>query len=102
MTKWMCLGAIAASLAACSSEDTNPNPERPAVELSTAFTENCSRCHGDKGLGNQFYPRIPGSRDEAAFIAIVRSGKGEMPMFSTGDISDADLKADYLWLTTKR
>jgi mono/diheme cytochrome c family protein len=105
MTKWMIPSAIAVAVVACSSDDPNPNPGRRDAGgsgLSVAFSENCSRCHGDAGLGNQFYPRIPGSRDEAGFIAIVRSGSGEMPKFAPTDISDADLKADYLWLTTKR
>jgi len=107
MTKWMITALASMALAACSDDDTNPNTSRrdagaTTQGLSTAFSENCARCHGDTGLGTQFYPRLPGGRDEAGYISVVRNGVGEMPKFSSAEISDADLRADYLWLTTKR
>jgi mono/diheme cytochrome c family protein len=93
------------TLFACSAEDDeNPNPPSGETSsgLSTSFQSICATCHGPEGKGQAQYPAIPGSKDEAAFIAIVRSGKGDMPANDTSRISETDLKADYLWLTTKR
>lgn len=70
--------------------------------LSASFGSNCARCHGATGLGQAPIPKIPGTKDEAGFIAIVRSGKGDMPAFDAAAISDADLKADFAWMKTKR
>jgi mono/diheme cytochrome c family protein len=98
---------VATTIVACSEEeDPNPNPPRQQQEaksaLSTGFQNVCATCHGDEGRGKGQYPSLPGTRDEAAFIAIVRSGRGDMPASDSSRISDAELKADYLWLTTKR
>lgn len=99
-----------AALVACSSDDSGStssssssgSSSATASGLSAAFGSNCAGCHGPKGEGGGAFPRIPGSQTEAGFIARVRSGKGVMPAFSASQISDADLKADYLWLTTQR
>jgi cytochrome c551 len=91
-------------LMACSSSDdggSSGTSSQPSP-LSAAYQSNCQRCHGPVGEGTGAYPRIPGSQTEAGFISRVRSGKGEMPAFTASQISDADLKADYLYLTTKR
>jgi mono/diheme cytochrome c family protein len=97
----MTLFISASVLGGCSSE-TDPLPSTTSG-LSASYASNCKRCHGDTGLGSGQFPKIPGTKDsEAGFIAFVRAGKGNMPAFSTAQISDADLKADYLWLTTKR
>ncbi len=94
-------------LAACAEEEAeNPNPPRQQTTtesgLSKSFASNCARCHGDEGRGMGIYPQIPGTRDEAAFISIVRSGKGDMPATDASQFPDDTLKADYAWLTTKR
>ena len=111
MTKWMLVVAacVATMAAACGSDDEKSSPGvRPTdagtteAKLSVAFSDQCSRCHGDEGLGSSVYPKIPGSKDEAAFIAIVRAGRGEMPAFKPSEISDAELKADYLYLTRRK
>ena len=108
MTKRLSFFFFAAMIAACSDDvDPNPNASSGATQtkadtLSSSFATTCTSCHGDTGLGKAEYPKIPGTRDEASFIAIVRSGKGDMPAFAESRISDAELKADYLWLTTKR
>lgn len=105
MTKRTLLIALAATAAACG-DDVDPSPSRTrttaASGLSTSYARSCARCHGDRGEGSGRYPSIPGAKDESAFVALVRAGRDEMPAFSPSDISDADLKADYLWLTTKR
>ena len=109
MTKTMVLVLVASLFAiACGEEeDPNPNPNREQTSqetqgLSTAFKDVCAVCHGEEGRGKGQYPAIPGTKDESAFIAIVRAGRGDMPATDTARISDAELKADYLWLTTKR
>ncbi len=95
------LFVMASVLGGCSSD---PDPVTSTTSgLSASYASSCKRCHGDTGLGAGQFPKIPGTKDsEAAFIAFVRAGKGNMPAFSASQISDADLKADYLWLTTKR
>lgn len=85
-----------------SSSSSSSGTGQSSSGLSAAFGSNCARCHGPKGEGQGIYPRIPGTKDEPTFIAFVRTGKGEMPAFDSSTISDADLKADYAWMTTKR
>jgi mono/diheme cytochrome c family protein len=107
MTKTMFATLIAATMAVACSEDEDPKSSSPTTEqtksgLSASFQSTCARCHGDEGRGKDTFPSIPGSRDEASFIAIVRSGQGDMPANAAATISDEELRADYLWLTTKR
>ncbi|MBX3206475.1 MAG: cytochrome c [Labilithrix sp.] len=108
MTKRMLACFVTATMiVACADEENeNPNPPREqpgeTSALSASFQSVCATCHGDDGKGKGKYPSIPGGKDESAFIAIVRSGRGDMPASDASRISDADLKADYLWLTTKR
>ena len=109
MTKRMALALVATLLAVAGGEEEDPNPNPPRQQtpqstsgLSTAFKDVCAVCHGDEGQGKGEYPPIPGTKDESAFIAIVRAGRGDMPAIDATRISDAELKADYLWLTTKR
>lgn len=93
---------VTGSVMGCSS-DTTTGPTD--ASLSSAYASNCTRCHGPKGEGAGQFPKIPGKQgSEAAFIAYVRAGSPDqrMPSFSASQISDADLKADYLWFTTKR
>jgi cytochrome c551 len=103
--------AFFASLAGgCSASDdeveANPGSDSPdggePARLSGAFSNLCATCHGPEGRGKDKNPAIPGARDEQGYIARVRSGGGQMPAFDTSLISDAELKADYAWLTTKR
>jgi len=106
------LAMVAVFASGCGSDDSSSSSSgtsgasgtsgTSASGISNAFGSNCARCHGPSGLGQAQYPKLPGNKDEAGFIAIVRSGKGDMPAFSTSNISDADLKADYAWMTTKR
>jgi mono/diheme cytochrome c family protein len=99
--------AVVMTSLACGEDGDSSSPQLRKTEeteqgLSTSFQNTCARCHGEEGKGKDTYPPIPGTRDEAAFITIVRSGLGEMPASDASQFSDADLKADYLWLTTKR
>lgn len=111
MTKRMLVGVFALmfSSAACSTEDENPAPNKGSTgettaKLSASYASQCARCHGDEGKGSFQYPALPGARDEASFIALVRQGRSGtlMPSFAATTISDADLKADFLWMTTER
>lgn len=93
--------ALLFALSGCSSDE----PGTTTSPLSQAYQNNCARCHGATGEGSGQFPKIPGSKDtEASFIAFVRAGspRGTMSAFSASQISDADLKADYLYMTTKR
>ena len=107
MLKRMLAMACAAALACACGDDADPNPNPPrqqtqASGLSEAFETTCAVCHGPEGKGQKEYPAIPGSKDDSAYIAIVRSGRGDMPASDASRISDAELKADYAWLTTQR
>lgn len=111
LAPWISSLAIVASLtSACSSSDDVGQPESGsgapdggnAAHLSGAFINLCATCHGDEGRGKDTAPAIPGARDEQGYIARVRSGGGPMPAFDSSLITDAELKADYAWLTTKR
>jgi mono/diheme cytochrome c family protein len=108
MIKRLFASALVVMAVACSDDDNddlksgNTPPAQTEPTLSSSFQSVCARCHGAEGRGQGTYPSIPGTRDEASFIAIVRSGGSEMPASTAAQISDADLKADYLWLTTKR
>lgn len=110
---WMPLAvaSLVVGLVACGEEENaNPNPPRSQQQqsgLSAAYATNCARCHGDTGTGGRVndvdVPGLPNGKDEAGYIAGVRAGKGEtMAAFSAADISDADLKADFVWMTTVR
>jgi len=91
---------------ACSSSD-DPSPIKStdggstSAALSSAFGAKCARCHGAGGLGAGKYPKLPGKPDADSYVAFVRAGKGEMPSFTAADISDADLRSDFAYLSGK-
>jgi len=94
---------LALNLVACSSSDgSSPIPSTDAgakTALSASFGAKCARCHGASGLGAGKYPKLPGKPDADTFVAFVRAGRGEMPAFSASDISDADLRSDFAYLS---
>ena len=95
---------LALNLLACSSSnDPSPNASpdagSTATALSASFGAKCARCHGASGLGAGKYPKLPGKPDADTFVAFVRAGRGEMPPFSASDISDADLRSDFAYLS---
>ena len=109
MTKTMLAVACAATMAvACGDDADSTTTTRPRTgtssSLSSSFANSCASCHGDEGEGKASYPAIPGAKSasESAFIELVRAGTGDMPAFTSKQISDANLKSDYLWLATKR
>ncbi len=97
---------LALSMMACSSSD-DPSPVKPtdagstSAALSSSFSRRCARCHGAAGLGEGKYPKLPGKPDADSYVAFVRAGKGEMPPFASADISDADLRSDFDYLSGK-
>jgi mono/diheme cytochrome c family protein len=89
----------------CSSSDDSSGSSGTAKSeagLSLAYASQCSRCHGTTATGQGKYPVLPGKLTLATFVGTVRAGRSDMPAFSGSQISDADLTADYNWMTTKR
>jgi mono/diheme cytochrome c family protein len=101
------LGGLIALAGCSSSSDGNDaikaaSHDAGSATLSHAFGTQCARCHGPSGAGEGIYPALPGDQADAdSFVAFVRTGKGEMPAFTTSQISDADLRADFAVLSTK-
>lgn len=100
--------AVASLAAGCSSEEKSAAPSssgssgQASSGLSLAFASKCSRCHGTTATGQGIYPALPGRQSASSYAAVVRSGRKEMPSFDASQISDADLAADFDWMTTKR
>jgi len=95
---------VAIATATGCAEEENPNTStrlrdggssNSGVGLTSAYSNKCARCHGEQGQGSGKYPPLPNGKDENTFIGVVRSGRGEMPAFTSADITDADLKADF-------
>ncbi|NBW83156.1 cytochrome c [bacterium] len=56
----------------------------------------CEGCHGSKGAGQGTFPKLAGTAltlDQ--FKAVIRAGRGGMPVYSTTQYSDADLASDH-------
>lgn len=105
------LAVAAFGLAACGGTEDGPKsltgtPTNTADAgengLSQAFQQQCARCHGERGEGSGNFPRVPGRQTEETYLGLVRAGRNQMPAFTVEQISDVDLRSDYLWLTTKR
>lgn len=93
--------ALMFALSGCSSDE----PGTTTSPLSQAYQNNCARCHGATGEGSGQFPRLPGSKTTIeGYTAAVRTGSPArgMSAFSASQISDADLKADFEYMTTKR
>jgi len=66
-------------------------PQPPSGEV--VFHRNCDGCHGEgDGAPVVTLPR-PFVYEDGQVLAIVREGRGEMPAFSRGQISDAQVAA---------
>jgi mono/diheme cytochrome c family protein len=84
----------ASPLVATHSQSTAPSTGDPTAGQRT-FATSCNSCHpgANAGIGPalhgpQFSARYP---DETAIAAVIRQGKGGMPGFSAGSLSDQDL-----------
>ena len=101
------MAGLASGTFACSSSDDNGGVKSndagsTSSALSAAFGAKCARCHGSGGLGMGIYPKLPGGKTDAdTFVAFVRAGKDAMPAFTSADISDADLRSDFAYLSGK-
>jgi mono/diheme cytochrome c family protein len=83
----------AATTAATSA--STPNIARTRGEI--VFAHYCNSCHpgGGRGAG----PALPGiEKDE--FVRYVRNGKGRMPAFNEGLISNEDLDQMYEYISS--
>lgn len=62
----------------------------------------CDKCHGSEGRGmpqEDAAPRIaPNRLSLAAFVRFIRSPAGQMPAYSSQDVSDSDLTDVYAYL----
>jgi mono/diheme cytochrome c family protein len=92
----------AADAATTITDAAGADADKASSTLSLAFASNCAGCHGATASGQGIYPSLPGKLTLDAFKATVRTGRRAMPAFSTSQISDADLAADYEWMKTKR
>jgi mono/diheme cytochrome c family protein len=100
--------AAAVGLASCG-EQAQPTPTSPEV-AATATTANATRTRGDivfakycnschPGGGRGAGPALPGI-DKDEFVEYVRSGKGRMPAFNEGLISNEDLDQMYDYISS--
>lgn len=63
--------------------------------LSNGFKSNCISCHGNNGEGVGIFPKIEVGSNFEDYKNLIRFGKGSMPSFNSGLISDLSLKNDY-------
>ena len=96
------LALMTAFAGGCSSSEDSGGTGTSQAGLSLAYASQCSACHGTTGTGSGTYPSLPGKLTLATYAGVVRTGRGAMPAFGSAQISDADLTADYQWMTTKR
>ncbi len=89
------LSLSAVALAAAPGADPSPAPRGGAV-----FQRACAACHGEaSGSPVRRLPR-PFDYDADTVRALVREGRGEMPAFSSGQISDPEIKAVAAYLAS--
>lgn len=82
----------------------SPNAEKPATEEAvpqgqTLYTQLCQNCHLKDGIGGGSVATLVGIEermDQARFLALMRSGRGQMPSFAHN--SRDELVAIYRFL----
>lgn len=99
---WACLvaGYGLSLMAAVSTFAAVRAPERGAA----VFQRLCSGCHGEAGGAPVKQLPRPFDDDNELVRATVREGRGEMPAFSPGQVSDAEIDAvaDFLRSSASR
>ncbi|MGE3958596.1 MAG: PQQ-binding-like beta-propeller repeat protein [Vicinamibacterales bacterium] len=60
---------------------------------AVAFTRACATCHGADALGSFAPSLVPLRQDDAALLALVRSGGSQMLAIPASTLSDADVRA---------
>jgi mono/diheme cytochrome c family protein len=89
------LPLVSASPLAAPPTDSGAPAAGDVTAGQRVFTSNCNTCHpgANAGIGPAlhgppFSARYP---DDVAIAAVIRQGKGGMPAFSPGQLSDQDL-----------
>ena len=81
-----------------SPETMLPQEPDPAVGAQLWPETPCIRCHGALAEGD-FGPKLAGTVLEFDEVLLrVRAGKGAMPAFGEGEVSDLELRHLYAWL----
>jgi mono/diheme cytochrome c family protein len=79
-------------------EEELPQEPDPAVGAQLWAEKPCISCHGAAAEGD-FGPMIAGTILEFDEVLLrVRAGKGAMPAFGEGEVSDLELRHLYAWL----
>ena len=77
-----------------------PGASPPGPRGGAVFQRACAACHGEaSGSPVVRLPR-PFEYDADTVRALVREGRGEMPAFSSGQISDPEIKAVAAYLAS--
>ncbi|MFN2166122.1 MAG: c-type cytochrome [Anaerolineae bacterium] len=94
---------VALLAAACGGSSSSSAPQTSSGDATAGAqawaTSPCQACHGAKAEGGQG-PRLAGTADSFDRVKnTVRNGRGgEMPKFTTDQISDQTLADIYAWL----
>jgi mono/diheme cytochrome c family protein len=67
------------------------DPVANAAAGETAFNRVCAVCHGPRGRGDAAPALVPSDRGLLEVTAIVRDGRGEMPLVSRRTLSNQEL-----------
>lgn len=106
MNKIIFTAALASAMTAalvtgCGSSSSGSSGSSEGSNLTGTFGSKCASCHGSSGGGGSARSLKTSNLTEAAWKAVVRSGRSgtSMKAFSTAIYSDADLEADYKAIT---
>lgn len=92
-----------AVIAGCGVPSNGATGSSGASNLTATYGSKCASCHGSSGGGGSARSLKTSTLTEAAWKAVVRSGRSgtSMKAFSSATYSDADLAADYKAITGK-
>ena len=103
--RWPSLLLVAAAMFAAPSVHAAGDPTAPGAAL---FAQKCAMCHRTMGMGTVLLSRrmepalapLENRRDlTVAFVtAAARTGLGNMPRISRGEVADAELALIAAWL----
>jgi mono/diheme cytochrome c family protein len=104
-------GVLAAGPAVAKSDsgEVTTDLTTPSLDGKALFNEKCVMCHGPGGMGTALLARrtkIPelAKRDDLTkdfVIQVARTGLGNMPAISRGEVSDPQLEAIATYLEKK-
>jgi hypothetical protein len=81
---------LASGLAVAQSD--NPTPVEQA-KAALYGSSNCMGCHGANAMGGLGPPLAANKLDDAAFLKVVREGKGMMPATPEADLTDEQVQS---------